>query len=151
MLNYPCPWSAIITSSAEWVYNDHRDCWVFQEELPRHIHTHPQTNSHVAVRVSAQQGPSREVYRSQACHWPASSIPASPMSSLAPIITTSLCLHLMLHPSPHTNYTLHQDWTDSVCVSVTAGVHVCMCVWRTRKVGEPREPPTFPSGLCRPL
>lgn len=23
---------------------------------------------------------------------------------------------------PHTNYTLHQDWADGVCTSVTAGV-----------------------------
>ncbi len=128
MLNYPCPWSAVITSSAERVYNDHRDCWVFKQELPRDIHTRSQTNSHGSLRVSAQQGPFREVYPSRACHWPASSTPASPVSSLAPIITTSLCLHCMLHPSPscHTQITLSIRIGRLVCASVTAGVHACL-------------------------
>lgn len=147
MLNYSCPWSAIITSSAEWLYNDHGDCWVFKQELPRHIHTYTQTNSHGAAGVSAQWGPSKEVYLSQACHWPASSIPRSPVSSLAPIITTSLCLHYMLHPSLpcHAQITLSIRIGAMVCESASA-----VCVFKGQGRSEsPMSPCHFPVDLDR--
>ena len=127
MLNYPCPWSAVRTSSAQRVYNDHGDCWVFKQELSRHTHT--LVYKQIPMRTEEPQL-SGDPPESQLCHWPASSIPASPVSSLAPIITTSLCLLYTRHPSPH----CHTQITLSirigrmvcVCVSVTAGVYVCL-------------------------
>lgn len=116
MFNYSCRCDAVTTSSAERVYNDHRDCWKYRD-------AHSDTNTLPQEYNGAQR--SRDPSERGICHWPASSNPVSPVSSLALIITTSLCLLYTLHPLPlcHTQIALSIRIVEIVCVRAC----VCMC------------------------
>lgn len=130
--------------------NDHRDCWVFKQELPKHTHIHKQIPAGTQ-EASAQQEPSREVYVSQVCHWPACSLQVSPVSSLAPIITTSLCLFYTLHPllPCSTQITLSIRIGPIVCVSVCDWKGACVSKGQGRSES-PVSPSYFPVDFADP-
>lgn len=124
MLNYACPRSVIITSSAQRVYNNHWDCCCFF--LYRHF-PDPYTLVHKQTPMGSQgsqlsRDPPEKCTRDRTAigQPPPPGVPCELISPNHSHFPMSTLQSPSIPALPHTNYILHQDLTDSV--------HVYMCV-----------------------